>query len=1118
VRKELKNIWIGLVLAVIVLASGPAMVVQGLDSGTSQDNTPIQLDVHRPVIQGIWFNQTAGPAGVGPRIDQMIDVDGTSDYSFSLMIRDLTGINDVTSLDLWAWYDEGSDAGFPTYNSHNNSYMGNNLNLHLAWAMGMGPIERWGNQNGECQLIGFTRTPLSATTARFEFDIRPMYQWRWAKGPTNAWNIGPGFNDDFTWNFNATAYDTTGTPSIDNAANEFGVYRFMDVDTTAYGGGNNPTGAGAPGQTVKLTSTLVDYSSNCPYKMGVNITDLVGPSTIPASNVFTMGGDLNNSNFTGVGGNQYYYGRSGNNIIAGADNNYQTLLNGQRKVVRDSLGNIYATYWYQGTGPNSQVIVNMSSDGGETWSQGVAGDGGTGINASMPSIAIDSQDTLHLVWAENGQIYYAWHRVDRDITSWSNLTTISGPGGSTGPVVAIDGADRVHFAWIEDQAGLNETFFRTNISGVYTPGLGPIGSRIPGLQLSTTTTTNSANVTMAVTAGNDIIVVWDKSDGAVQRIYHNLYTFGVGWGVQGLIPSGLGLPSRNPCVAISTDPNAIFNVVWQQAVFDPMFGSNFWQIYYFNEKLGMGKSIANQSGAHHYMPSIAVNGWDKYVLYTKSDLQLYCRRSGTWKNEKTLTQGGLNYFPNVRTSMFNNPQDDENAYLDFIYVKKKTGVGSTPNIIYSSIKLDTGGPNDPIGTSDASEPTGYNGQRKVVRMSNGTVYTVYVDQGQVWMNYSTNDGLTWKSFTDGGGPISDITMDTAGYPSLALDGLDRLHLIYVQDTDITVGVANRIFYRIWNNPGWSPREMVSSAVDSNYPVIAVDAANVAYIAYCHYGGIAQVHYRYGGFGSWTPNTGMDGRKVSEGAAMPYHTSIALDPTENVHIVWESDQIYYNYTVGGTFQGQVPVTSDGIGGISTYPCIAVDENGYVHIIYHKDMGAANFQLTYINFTNRITGAEVPITDGTRSDRYGSLTFNREGTLLVIWQRASGGNYMYLSFSATGATWSKILRASGSGLSQYPIFRWSQFWHYNIGENAKADLVWTEGTFPNYDVMYSYLNMNGKDWYLGPFEQPNADGYRSNGSALNEPIQTDWWVYIPIGTPEGTYTATITFFVTYGEEDF
>ncbi len=149
---------------------------------------------------------------------------------------------------------------------------------------------------------------------------------------------------------------------------------------------------------------------------------------------------------------------------------------GQRKIVVDSIGNIYVAYRKAPPGFNQdETYVAISTDNGKTWADlgggpvgivnappvtsGTPQGGGTGTDQRVPSITIDSRDQVHVVWYGRDQVYTGanerqikYARWDGAAWSpWINISPVTGYSSSTywqeHPVIVIGKNDVLHVLW-----------------------------------------------------------------------------------------------------------------------------------------------------------------------------------------------------------------------------------------------------------------------------------------------------------------------------------------------------------------------------------------------------------------------------------------------------------------------------------------------------------------------------------------------------------------------------------------------------------------------------------------------------------------------------------------------
>ncbi|HEQ78806.1 MAG TPA: hypothetical protein ENN76_00910 [Euryarchaeota archaeon] len=152
---------------------------------------------------------------------------------------------------------------------------------------------------------------------RFHFTIGHFL--RWADGCAGGLNppdmdkhYDPdmAFNDKNSWNFQITVTDSAS--NTNSTYDEFGVFKYQEMSASF----SNPSLDAMPGSMQEQMEThhhdnvtVVSVRINAPFRLAVNITDLVGPEIMSAQNVYLEGGALSPvQNFPGPGyANRLYY-------------------------------------------------------------------------------------------------------------------------------------------------------------------------------------------------------------------------------------------------------------------------------------------------------------------------------------------------------------------------------------------------------------------------------------------------------------------------------------------------------------------------------------------------------------------------------------------------------------------------------------------------------------------------------------------------------------------------------------------------------------------------------------------------------------------------------------------
>jgi len=185
----------------------------------------------------------------------------------------------------------------------------------------------------------------------------------------------------------------------------------------------------------------------------------------------------------------------------------------------------------------------------------------------LPAIAVDSNNTIHIVWDDNtpgnDEIYYK-KSMDQGET-WSAAKRLTWtPGKSSWPDISIDSNDNIHVVWDDGTPGYSEIYYKKSTDG---------GETWTADRRLTWTPDWSDNPDLAIDSTDAIHLVWqDYTPGFFPEIYHKTTTDGgTTWSTTKRITWTAGF-SFDPALAIDAD-DAI-HVVWQ----DDTPGKN--EIYY----------------------------------------------------------------------------------------------------------------------------------------------------------------------------------------------------------------------------------------------------------------------------------------------------------------------------------------------------------------------------------------------------------------------------------------------------------------------------------------------------------------------------------------------------------
>jgi hypothetical protein len=359
-----------------------------------------------------------------------------------------------------------------------------------------------------------------------------------------------------------------------------------------------------------------------------------------------------------------------------------------RKIVRDTKGNLYIAYrkkyklHYQTA---YHIFVAKSDDNGRTWAilnrnRPIASVGD--FNQRVPSIAIDAQDRLHIVWygpdettanSDENQIKYA-QSTDGGATwsAWRNIASVVGYGGQERwqehPTIFVSADQQIYVVWegYDDWYGRAAQIKVTRSSDgghAWTPwrNIAP--------------TNNSRSRPSLVASGAMLYVFAYGSRGGIQQI---LYATSPDGGNQWSSWRQVAASNQDQRhVAAAVDNRGSIYLVWRQPPFGaaPEQGQNT-QIHYTSFDGATWSSpvrVGSRLGGAQTYPSIAVDAertvwitWlettDPYAFPndapTTGAVYYVVKSEGGWSKPTLYGVGNTNLYPSLRRDLMTAGQVD----------------------------------------------------------------------------------------------------------------------------------------------------------------------------------------------------------------------------------------------------------------------------------------------------------------------------------------------------------------------------------------------------------------------------------------------------------------------------
>ena len=326
--------------------------------------------------------------------------------------------------------------------------------------------------------------------------------------------------------------------------------------------------------------------------------------------------------------------------------------NNARAVVADQSGRLFVVYSGRGLS-NYQIYIAYSIDGGATWDPTWATITTSALDDISPSIAIDSNDTLHIVWCGN---ISSSNDADLLYTKYPNpsITTLCSRTGYPGahcPSIAVDSNDDLHVAWTGCPSAWFVRYKHYNsITGVWGPNE-DVGTRTPSRWPS-----------IEVDSADRPHIVYRNEYNSHYHCAHRYKESGAWVGFNGEDHDTLDiLPASVEFSSVFIDPAGNLHAVWEWMT---AFASNPDSVRYrkydilSTSWLPIYTPFGNGPADTHtsYNGDVIVDDMNNvYIFYHDND-SLYCNVSrdggATFTLDTLLSNDARARYPNARGSNF----------------------------------------------------------------------------------------------------------------------------------------------------------------------------------------------------------------------------------------------------------------------------------------------------------------------------------------------------------------------------------------------------------------------------------------------------------------------------------
>jgi hypothetical protein len=248
---------------------------------------------------------------------------------------------------------------------------------------------------------------------------------------------------------------------------------------------------------------------------------------------------------------------------------------------------------------------------------------------------------------------------------------------------------------------------------------------------------------------------------------------------------------------------------------------------------------------------------------------------------------------------------------------------------------------------------------------------------------------------------------------------------------------------------------------SECPAVAVNASGHIHVVWQDKTpGNYEIYYKKStdGGASWTANV-----KLTTNTGASKNPAIAVDNSGYLHVVWQDDtpgnaEIYYRKSTNGGATWSTAARLTSTAGASECPAAAVDSAGHIHVVW-QDSTTGNAEIYYKRSTNGGANwtANVRFTTNAGASKNPAIAIDPSGYLHVVWQDDTPGNadIYYKRSTNGGASWSANSKlTSNSGASECPAIAVSSAGYLHV--------VWQDSTPGNAEIYYKKSVNSGGTW--------------------------------------------------------
>jgi len=379
--------------------------------------------------------------------------------------------------------------------------------------------------------------------------------------------------------------------------------------------------------------------------------------------------------------------------------------------------------------------------------------------------------------------------------------------------------------------------------------------------------------------------------------------------------------------------------------------------------------------------------------------------------------------------------------MEYVFTE---GTASPYDVMYDTVHAVPATPVS-IAASESALATAYQGQRKLIRTSDGTLYATYfkqlAGQYQIYVKKSEDDGATWTDETRIS-TYANMATNHQNYPCIAVDSSDNLHVVW-QGRATGYTTHRQIWYALYDGEWQDPVRLSDYAgMENEYQndvAIAVDSSDNLHVVWS---GSAtgfpthpQIWYvKYDG--SWSTPLRISTKSLYRDD----RPSIAVDSANNIHVVWDGyDTPATGYQINyAKYDGSwsTPIRISTAAGMALkaqwYSSLALDSDDHLHVVW---IGWTTVHPTYFQTWYALYDGEWQ--DPVRLSTALNMANNSQGTpsiavdsldnIHVLWHGKATGytTQAVVWYAVYVASWATPVCIQPTGRNMSPNLRWSRW---------------------------------------------------------------------------------------------